>query len=73
MLTIFEKKSHSAKKIKKEDPLVSDGFVGYVEKVKKKNGVDPLETKKIPKKKSHSAEKNRNGGLFTPVRFCRLP
>ena len=31
----FEKKSHSAEKNKKGDSLVSSGFVGYLEKVKK--------------------------------------
>ena len=69
---IFEKKSHSAEKIEKGDPLVSAGFVGYVKKVKNERS-DPLETEKISKKKSHSAGKNRKGGLFSPVRFCRLP
>ena len=28
----FRKKSHSAEKIERGDPLVSSGFVGYVEK-----------------------------------------
>ena len=69
----FRKKSHSAeKKIKRGDPLVSASFVGYVKKVKNER-IDPLETEKISKNKSHSAEKHRKGGLFSPVRFCRLP
>ena len=55
---ISKKKSHSAKKIKRGDPLASAGFVGYVEKVKNERG-DPLEAKKFSKKKSHSAEKKR--------------
>ena len=62
------------KKIKRGDPLASDGFVDYVKKVQNERG-DPLETKKVSKK-SRSAEKNRKnrkGGLCSPVRFCRLP
>ena len=35
---IFEKKSHSAEKNQKGDPLVSAGFVGYVKKVKNGRG-----------------------------------
>ena len=46
------------KKNQKGDPLASDGFVDYVIKVQNERG-DPLETKKIFEKKSHSAEKNR--------------
>ena len=56
------------KKIKKGDPLASDGFVDYVKKVQNERG-DPLETKKV-QKKSHSAEKNRKNrkrGLCSPV------
>ena len=48
--------SHGAKKIKRGDPLASDGFVDYVKIVQNERG-DPLETKKNSKKKSHSAEK----------------
>ena len=33
---IFEKKSHSAEKIPKGDPLGTSGFVGFLEKVNKK-------------------------------------
>ena len=40
-LKIFEKKSHSAEKNRKGDPLVPSGFVGYLEKVKNERG-DPL-------------------------------
>ena len=54
----FQKKSHSAERNQKEDPLASAGFVGYVKKVKNERG-DPLETKKFSRKKSHSAEKKR--------------
>ena len=62
-LKILEK-SHSAEKIKRGDPSVSAGFVGYVKKVKNERG-DPLETKKISKKKSpHSAEKKSKGGTL---------
>ena len=66
-LKIFKKKSHSAEKYQRWDPLVSTGFVGYVKKVKNEQG-DPLETKKI-EKKSHSAEKNRTGDSFVPSSF----
>ena len=37
------------KKIKRGDPLASDGFVDYVKKIQNEKG-DPLETKKISKK-----------------------
>ena len=56
------------KKIKRGDPLASAGFVGYVKTVKKERG-DPLETKKIFEKKSHSAEKNSKGGSLVPSGF----
>ena len=52
--------SHSAEKCKRGDPLVSAGFVGYVKKVKNERR-DPLETEKIPKKKSLSLEKKSKG------------
>ena len=58
----FRKKSHSAEKIKRGDPLVSVGFVGYVKKVKNERG-DTLETKKF-ETKSHSAKKCRRGDPF---------
>ena len=58
--------SHSAEKIKRGDPLASDGFVDYVKKVQNERG-DPLETKKfskknrtVPKKKS---KKSKGGTL----------
>ena len=35
---IFEKSRTMSKKIKRGDPLVSSGFVGYVKKVKKMKG-----------------------------------
>ena len=64
------------KKIKREDPLASDGFVDYVKKVQNERG-DPLETKKnFEKKVAQCRKKNRKhqkGGLCSPVRFCRLP
>ena len=40
-LKIFEKSRTVPKKIEREDPLVSSGFVGYVKKVKNERG-DPL-------------------------------
>ena len=62
------------KKIKRGDPLASDGFVDYVKKYKMKGGPfgDKKNSKKsrtVPKK----IEKIRKGGLCSPVRFCRLP
>ena len=58
----FRKKSHSAEKIKRGDPLVSVGFVGYVKKVKNERG-DTLETKKI--RNSRTVPKNvKEGTLF---------
>ena len=60
----FSKKSRTVpKKIKRRDPLASAGFVGYVKKVKNERG-DPLETKKISRKMSHSAEKKSKGGTL---------
>ena len=71
----FRKKSHSAEKNQNGDPLASAGFVGYVKKVKNERGI--LWRQKNFEKKLHSAEKNEKkierGGLFSPVRFCRLP
>ena len=37
-LKMFRKKLHNAEKIKKGEPLVSSGFVGYVKKVKNERG-----------------------------------
>ena len=59
------------KKNKTGDPLASAGFVGYVKKVKNERG-DPLE-KIFDKKVAQCRKKIRKGGLFSPVRFCRLP
>ena len=56
------------KTIKRGDPLVSAGFVGYVKKVKNERR-DPLETEKISKKKSHIAKKNRKGDSLVPSGF----
>ena len=50
------------KKIKRGDPLASDGFVDYVKKYKMKGG--PFGDKKIFEKKSHSAEKKSKGGTL---------
>ena len=67
--------SHSAEKIKRGDPLASDGFVDYVKKVKNERGT--LWRQKNFSKKSRTVpkknRKNRKGGLFSAVRFCRLP
>ena len=51
------------KKIKRGDPLASDGFVDYVKKVQNERG-GPFGDKKIFEKKSHSAEKNSKGGTL---------
>ena len=48
------------KKIKKGDPLVSAGFVGYVKKVKNERR-DPLETEKISKKVAQCRKKIERG------------
>ena len=44
------------KKIKRGDPLASDGFVDNVKKVQNERG-DPLETKKIRKKVAQCQKK----------------
>ena len=54
---IFEKKSHSAEKNQKGDPLASAGFVGHVKKVKNERG-DPLDRKKFSKKSRTVPKKN---------------
>ena len=58
---IFEKKSHSAEKNQKGDPLVSAGFVGYVKKVKNERG--PFGDKKFSKKSRTVPKKHRKGTL----------
>ena len=68
----FRKKVAQCRKKSKGGPLVSAGFVGYVKKVKNERR-DPLETEKISKKSRTVPKKNQKGGLFSPVRFCRLP
>ena len=60
--TFSKKKWHSAEKNQKGDPLVSAGFVGYVEKVKNERK-DPLETKKIRNKVAQCQKKSK-GGTF---------
>ena len=69
----FSKKSRTVpKNIKREDPLASAGFVGYVKKVKNERGT--LWRQKNFREKSRTVpKKNRKGGLFSPVWFCRLP
>ena len=49
------------KKIKRGDPLASDGFVDYVKKVQNERG-DPLETKKFSKKSRTVPKKKSTGG-----------
>ena len=60
--------SHSAEKIKRGDPLASDGFLDYVKKVQNERG-DPLDTKKFSKKSRTVPKKNRKGGLCSPSGF----
>ena len=63
--------SHSAEKIKRGDPLASDGFVDYVEKVQNERG-DPLKTKKISKKSRtvpKKIEKIERGDSVVPSGF----
>ena len=59
------------KKIKRGDPLASDGFVDYVKKVQNERG-DPLEPKEFSKKVAQCRKKIERGDC-SPVRFCRLP
>ena len=51
------------KKIKRGDPLASDGFVDYVKKVQNERG-DPLETKKLSKKSRTAPKKKSKGGTL---------
>ena len=68
----FRKKvAQCRKKIK--NPLVLAGFVGYVKKVKKIKGGTLWRQKKFRKKVAQFRKKIERGGLFSPVRFCRLP
>ena len=56
------------KKIKRGDPLASDGFVDYVKKVQNERG-DPLETKKISKKSRTVPKKIERGDSVVPSGF----
>ena len=57
------------KTIKRGNPLVSTGFVGYVKKVKTERR-DPLETEKNSRKKWHIAEKKiERGDSLVPSGF----
>ena len=71
-IEIFRKKVAQCRKIKRGDPLVSAGFVGYVKKVKKMKGGTLWRQKKF-RKKVASCRKKLKGGLSSPVRLCRLP
>ena len=75
-LAIFEKfflskKSHSAEKCKRGDPL---GFINIhsVAKYEKNSKGDPFETLKFFSKSRTVPEKSK-GGPFRHVRFCRFP
>ena len=56
---VRKKVAQGRKKIKRGDPLVSAGFVGYVKKVRNER----RETEKYSRK-SRSAEKNSKGGTL---------
>ena len=56
------------KKIKRGDPLASDGFVDYVKKVQNERG-DPLETKKISKKSRTVPKESKGGDSVVPSGF----
>ena len=65
----FSKKSRTVpKKIKRGDPSVSAGFVGYVKKVKNERR-DPLETKKIRRKVAQCRKKIERGDSSVPSGF----
>ena len=63
-----KKKSHSAEKKSKGDPLVSASFVGYVKKVKNERR-DPLETEKKSKKSRTVPKKIERGDSLVPSGF----
>ena len=56
------------KKIKRGNPLVSAGFVGYVTKVKNERR-DPLETEKIREKSRTLPKKIEKGESLVPSGF----
>ena len=60
--------SHSAEKIKRGDPLASDGFVDFVKKVQNERG-DPLETKKNSEKSRTVPKKIERGDSVVPSDF----
>ena len=66
----FRKKVAQCRKKSKGGPLASTGFVGYV-KVKNERGT-LWRQKKFRKKIAQCRKKIEKGGLFSPVRFCRL-
>ena len=59
------------KKIKRGDPLASDGFVDYVKKVQNERG-DPLETTKVSKSRTvpKKIEKIERGDSVVPSGFA---
>ena len=63
----FEKKSHSAGKNQKGDPLHSSGFLGYVRKVKNQKG--PFGDKKMFEKVAQCRKKIERGDLSFPSGF----
>ena len=66
-----KKKSHSAEKTERGDPLEFSN-IHFVAKQQKIEGGTHWRQKKISKKKSHSAEKKLKGGPYCLVRFCIL-
>ena len=67
----FQKKSHSAKKCRRGNPL---GFINIhsVAKYEKTRRGDPFETLRIFSKKSRTVPKKTQRGPFRQVRFCRF-
>ena len=59
----FKKKSHSAKKIERGDPLHSSSFVGYVQKVKNQRGGSFGDKEKFEKKVAQCRKKIEMGTL----------
>ena len=69
----FQKKSHSAEKCKREDPLGCINIHSVANHEKTWRG-DPFGTLNFFSKKSRSVpKKSPKGGSFRHVRFCRLP
>ena len=66
--SLSENVAQCRKKIRRGDPLVSAGFVGYVKKVKNERR-DPLETEKISKKVAQCRQKIGRGDSLVSSGF----